>query len=455
MHGKEKVNVMESPHPRAIISMLIFGLMLGWIDASLAVSQSAVDPNVPELRLSLRDAMEAAVGNNPNVRLFKEKVEAARAVSFTQLGALLPNLSSNVRQSQQTFFFGTIGLAPVVSDPFSIFDARANLTQNIFSLSLIDRWRASRTALKVAEFESETTRLDTMAEAGLAYMEVLRAQETAKAREANVKLFEELTELARNRRGGGMATGLDTARAEAQLENERQHLAMARNQVEQYKLSLINALGVSFDVRLTLTDEFKIDAGVPSSQMEALAAALEQRIEIKAQHQRIRTAELSLRSTTNERLPSLVGQGDYGLIGNRMHNTAATYNVAVMLSVPIFDGGQREGRISEARSLAQQELFKMASIQNKVTFEVREALVTLNSSREQLDIARRGLEFAFAEQEIARQRFTVLTSQSNLELTNALYSLARARENAVDALFRLNASRINLARAIGQMDKLH
>jgi outer membrane protein TolC len=129
-----------------------------------------------------------------------------------------------------------------------------------------------------------------MAEAGLAYMEVLRAQETAKAREANVKLFEELTELARNRRGGGMATGLDTARAEAQLENERQHLAMARNQVEQYKLSLINALGVSFDVRLTLTDEFKIDAGVPSSQMEALAAALEQRIEIKAQHQRIRTA---------------------------------------------------------------------------------------------------------------------------------------------------------------------
>jgi len=417
---------------------------------------ATAEPTVPELRLSLKDAMEAAVGNNPNVRLFKERVEAARAVSFTQLGALLPNLSSNVRQSNQTFFFGTIGLAPVISEPFSIFDARANVTQNIFSLSLIDRWRASRAALRVAEFESEATRFDTMAEAGLAYMEVLRAQETAKAREANVKLFEELTELARNRRGGGMATGLDTARAEAQLENERQHLAMARNQVEQYKLSLIHALGISFDVRLILTDEFKIDAGVPSSQMEAqVALAMEQRIEVRAQQQRIRTADLSLRSTTDERLPSLVGQGDYGLIGNRMHNTTATYNIAVLLAVPLFDGGQREGRISEARSVARQELFKLASVQNKVSFEVREALVTLASAREQLDIARRGLEFAFAEQEIARQRFTILTSQSNLELTNALFSLARARENAVDALFRLNASRVNLARATGQLDNMN
>jgi len=32
-------------------------------------------------------------------------------------------------------------------------------------------------------------------------------------------------------------------------------------------------------------------------------------------------------------------------------------------------------------------------------------------------------------------------------VTNALYSLARARENAVDALFRLNASCVTLARS--------
>lgn len=409
----------------------------------------------PELRLTLKDAMEAALDNSPNVKLFKERIAAARAVVSTQLGAMLPNLSSNVRQTRQTLFLGTLGLAPQVTNPFSIFDARANLTQNLFSMSLIDRWRASRSALQVAELESDATRFDTMAEVALAYMEVLRAEAALKARETNVKLFSELTDLARSRRGGGMGGGLDTARAQAQLENERQQVAILRNDVQRHTFNLLYVLGIADDVKLTLLDEMKPNlAAVPSAQ-DALSSALQDRLEMKAQQQRIRTAELALRSTVMERLPSLSAQGDYGLIGNRVHNTGDTYNVGVFLSVPIFDGGQREGRISESRSLAQQELLKLAVIQNKVTLEVREAVATLQSAREQLMIARDGLESAIQEQEIARERFTVLTSASNLELTNALFSIARARENAVDALFRLNASRVNLARATGRLDALY
>ncbi len=429
----------------------------GFCDAAQAGAQDAGGagvPPLPELRLSLKDAMEASMGNSPTVKLFKERVAQAQAAAFTQLGALLPNLSSNVRQSRQTFFLGTVGLAPLVTSPFSIFDARVSATQSLFSLSLIDRWRASREALKVAELESDTAKNDTMGEVGLLYMEVLRAQATVDAREANVKLLQELTTFVRSRRGGGMGTGLDTARAEAQLENERQHLALARSEVQRFKLGLINALGIQFDVRLTLTDELKTTVQQAPALQDALALAMQDRTEVKAAKQRIKAADLALRSTTDERLPSLVAQGDYGLIGNRMHNTADTYNVAVLLAVPIFDGGQREGRISESRSLAQQELFKLAVVQNRVSLEVREALMTLESAAEQVEIAKRGLEAAASEQELARERFSVLSSSSNLELTNALFSLARSRDNAIDALYRLNAARINLARALGKMEAI-
>lgn len=285
-------------------------------------------------------------------------------------------------------------------------------------------------------------------------MEVLRAQATVDAREANVKLLQELSSFVRSRRGGGMGTGLDTARAEAQFENERQHLALARSEVERFKLGLINALGIQFDIRLVLTDELKPSVPQVPVLQDALALAMQDRAEVKAAKQRIKTADLALRSTTDERLPSLVAQGDYGLIGNRMHNTADTYSMALMLSVPIFDGGQREGRISESRSLAQQELFKLAVVQNRVSLEVREALMTLESAAEQVEIAKRGLEAAASEQELARERFSFLSSSSNLELTNALFSLARSRDNAIDALYRLNAARINLARALGKMEEI-
>ncbi|HET7058401.1 MAG TPA: TolC family protein, partial [Nitrospiraceae bacterium] len=161
-----------------------------------------------ELRLTLRGAMEAALDNNPDVRLYKEKIETARAASSTQLGALLPNLSGSAQATHQTTYLGKFGLTPQRTNPFEVYDARVSMTQSLFSLSLIQRWKASREALKVAELESETNKSDTMGTVGLLYVEALRADALVKAHEANLELFTELIQLARQRRGSGMGTGL-------------------------------------------------------------------------------------------------------------------------------------------------------------------------------------------------------------------------------------------------------
>ena len=451
--ARRKVDRMKMYEKRRDVMAMILAILLTGGTSAQAQRGGAVPDSLPELRLSLREAMEAAVDNNPNVRLLKERIETARAASKTQLGALLPNLSTNVRQSRQNIFLGTIGLAPVRTDPFSIFDARANVSQSLFSLSLIQRWRASREALKVAELESETTKFDTMSAVGLLYVETLKAEATVKTRNANMQLFEELLELARSRRGGGMGTGLDTARLEAQLENERQQLAVARAEVERLKVNILHGLGFAFDVRLTLTDALKLDVLEPPTIEEAVTAAMNQRMEVKAQQQRIKTASLTLYSTEAERVPSLAAQGDYGLIGNRMHNTLDTYNIGLFLTVPLFDGA-REGRISESRSQVNQETIRMRVVSNQVVLDVREALVTLSSAKEQLAISQVGLQAAPKELALAKERFTVLTAGSNFEVTNALYSLSRARDNTVDAMFRLNGARVNLARALGELDKL-
>jgi outer membrane protein len=431
-----------------------FGVALQ-VETSRAASP--LDPTMlppSELRLTLRGAMEAALDNNPDVRLFKEKIETARAASSTQFGALLPNLSGSGQVTHQTVYLGKFGLTPQRTNPFEVYDARVSMTQSLFSLSLIQRWKASREALKVAELESETNKSDTMGTVGLLYVEALRADALVKAHEANLELFTELIELARQRRGSGMGTGLDTARLQAQLENERQQLAAARYEVERVHLNIINALGLPFEVRLVLTDSLKTEVDAAPSIQDAVATALADRMEVKAQAQRIKTASIGLDSTKSERLPSVQAQGDLGRIGNRMDVTVDTYNIGAFLSVPLFDGGQRQGRIQEGRSQVRQEMIRLQSVSNHVTLEVREALVTLTSAQEQLRIAKSGMEAALTELALARERFAVLSSSSNLEVTNALFSVSRARENNVDAMFRLNQSRINLARALGQLARV-
>src|SRR5262245_16343949 len=168
---------------------------------SWAESESVATKQVPmpTLTLTLRGALAAAVDNNPDVQLYKERIEAAEGQVQTQLGAMLPNLSSKVRQTRQTVFLGTFGLSPVRSDPFSIFDARVNASQNLVSVSLIQRWRASRENLHIAEFESEARKYDTMASVGLTYMEGLKAMGMVRMHEANQQVMSELLGLVKQR----------------------------------------------------------------------------------------------------------------------------------------------------------------------------------------------------------------------------------------------------------------
>lgn len=410
---------------------------------------------LPALTLSLRGALAAAADNNPDVLLYKERIEAARAQVRTQFGAMLPNVSSNVRQTKQTQFLGTFGLSPVRTDPFNIFDARVNASQNIVSVSLIQKWRASRETLQVVEFESETRKYDTMASAALLYMEALKAIGMVKLHESNQHIMSELLGMVKQRQKAGVATGLDVARIEAQIAGEKQAAVSSRYDVQHAKLSLLNLLNLPYDTPVVLSDEFKSDVLGQGGPQAAVDEALAQRPEVQAQVTRVKALELTYSAITGERLPSLVAQGDYGLIGNRWNNALDTYNVGLLLQIPIFDGAQREGRIAEARSQLRQEALRLRSVLNQVTMEVHDALAAVAAAREQVTIAQAGLQMATKELDLARERYAVVTSASYFELTNGLNAVAKARETLVNALFRLNAARVNLARSTGSLNTLN
>ena len=97
-----------------------------------------------------------------------------------------------------------------------------------------------------------------------------------------------------------MATGLDTARLETQLENERQRLELAKSDIERTKLILINALGINFDLNLVLTDELKAPEGPVPTQDYAMEVALTNRPEMKAQQQPVQVSKLTLSSIKGE-----------------------------------------------------------------------------------------------------------------------------------------------------------
>ncbi len=424
----------------------------GTVSVSWAQDESPSRQNPLELRLSMRDAMQAAVNKNPTVQIFQERVTQAEEQAFTQRGALLPNLSARISGARRRLFLGSFGARGGVT-PRDFYESRVTLNQNLFSLSLIQRWRAARTNIEVAGLDSATQKMDTMAVVALAYLEALRVQKSVLARMADVKLNNQLLRLALERKSVGMATQLDVTRAKVQLENEKQRLLIARNDYGSATLNLSRGIGLSFDVKLILTDDLTLVRVPPQTVEEALQIARQHRVELKAQKKRERLAELTLSSVVMERVPSLSGTGDLGVIGNQPGDALTTDNIQILLSVPLFDGGQREGRISEQRSLLRLEAIRTKDVEKQVGLEVRDALLTLKSTQQQVAVAKEGLRLSFQELYLARQRFAVGLA-TNIEVTDAQTRVAQARDNLIEALFNFNASRVDLARAQGRLDDL-
>ena len=273
--------------------------------------------------------------------------------------------------------------------------------------------------------------------------------------EANQRVMNELLATVQQRQRGGVATRLDLARLEAQLAAEQQQSVSTRYALDHAKLNLINLLALPINSSITLIDEWRSNIPDVPTPGEAVDSALSHRPEVQAQLTRVKASELTYSSITGERVPSLVAQGEYGLIGNRWNNSLDTYNMALTLQIPIFDGAQREGRIAQARSQLQQETLRMKSVLNQVRMEVHDALASITAAKEQISIAQVGLDMAMKELALARERYAVITSASHFELTNGLSAVARARENLVNALFQLNAARIHLARSTGSLQTVN
>jgi outer membrane protein len=85
---------------------------------------------------------------------------------------------------------------------------------------------------------------------------------------------------------------------------------------------------------------------------------------------------------------------------------------------------------------------------------VKTSLINLGSARNEVQVANLGVQLSKEEVDQARDRFQAGVA-NNIEVIQAQDSLARANDNQIAALYRFNQARADLARAIGQMEKIY
>jgi outer membrane protein len=422
-----------------------------------AVTQAASEP----LKLTLDKAVGLALKQNPTAQI--AVLQAAEAVEDKNIAraALLPNADLKVsdavrRINLQEQLGGAIPFPGIPGHvgPLNVFNAGPTFGTPVFDLTLWNRYRSAREQATASKATSLSTREQVILLVVSQYIGTLRAMATVEASQSRVDLAQALYDQAADLQKEGVGTGIDTLRANVELQNEKQALLVAQTDRDASLYALSRLLNLDPHQEITLADSLSFfdtpQPDVNASMDEALAA----RQEWKALDAQVKAAQHEKKASQDLRLPTLRVDGNWAYEGTRLNNGIPVYNYQASLDVPIFTGGRTHAEIVrtdlQLKVLDQQK----SDLRNQISLDVKTALLNLKSARNQVEVATLGIQLAKEEVDQARDRFKAGVA-NNIEVIQAQDALARANDNQIAALYRFNQARADYARSIGQMEKVY
>jgi outer membrane protein TolC len=335
--------------------------------------------------------------------------------------------------------------------PFEVFQAGVGIRAPIFDLTLWRRYQGSQAGVEASRAQERTARELSVLLVVSQYLGTQRASADVNAAQSRVDLAQALYDQAADLQKNGVGTGIDSLRANVELQNEKQRLIVSRTQLDTSLFGLARLLNIDPRRRVELADPVSFFETPAVSLDETLEHAYGSRPELKQISSEQARAQLNLTSAGEERLPRVSLNGFWAQQGLTPTTVIPAYQYQFSLDFPIFTGGRIGAEQAKAdlaiRQLKQQE----QDARNRIALEVKTAVAQLEAARNEVDVANLGVDLAKQEVVQARDRFQAGVA-NNIEVISAQDSLARANDNQIAALYRFNQARADVAHATGQME---
>jgi outer membrane protein len=464
--GAEKRERTAGKGSHIIFYVALFSLLAGSTaaygqEAGGKGSQQATTVSNEPLKLTLDEAVKLALKQNPTAQIAILQAAESEQDKNTARSALLPQADFSLQQQWQRVnleaqFGGKLPFpgVPRSIGPFGIFSTGVGFSGPLFDLTLFRRYQAAHRVENASRENSLSTREQVILLVVSQYIGSLRAEANVEASKSRVDLAQALYDQAGDLQKQGVGTGIDTLRANVELQNEKQRLIEATDDRDTSLFALSRLLNLDPGQKIALADSLSFyDTPQPDVQ-ESIDEALKERPEWKSLEQEIQAQEYSKKAASEERLPSVHYSGDWAQLGTSPSTEFPVYTYAGTISVPLFTGGRIHAEMVKADLEIQALEQQQADLRNQIALDVKTSLLNLDSARNEVQVADLGVTLAKQEVDQARDRFQAGVA-NNIEVIQAQDSLARANDNQIAALYRFNQARADYARAIGQMEKLY
>ncbi|MBX3452189.1 MAG: TolC family protein [Planctomycetaceae bacterium] len=445
----------------------------------IVIVASAVEPAPPPpistevetgaYTLSLSNVLHLADSQNPNVAVARERIHEAYArveqaetlwipslragLNYNHHEGSIQDVAGRVFNTNRSSFYGGMGANAVGAGSPAVpgIVAQFHLTDAIFQPKIAAHQASAR------QFGATAARNDTLRDAAVAYLELVRAEHAlAIAREA-VANTQKLTDLTRQYAETGQGLQSDHQRLEAELALRKEELVAGEEGVQVASARLAQVLHADPSVVIQSGEPTVIPLqivtldGGPASYV---ATGLSRRPELAEQkHLVCEAVERLRREKFAPLVPSVLLGMSYGGMGGGFGSSIVNSDdrwdadAVAYWEIRNLGFGERAAR-KETSSLQRQAQMRELAILDLVAREVAEAHAQVTNREQRIELTQRGLEAARKSYSLNLQRIENAQGLP-IETLQSIQALANSQRAYLNAVVDYNIAQFELSRAIG------
>jgi outer membrane protein TolC len=332
----------------------------------------------------------------------------------------------------------------------------AALKQIIFDGQVFVGLQARRTALKNAELTADVTKEQIKANVYKIYYQLVVAKRQIGTLDANISNYEKLLHDTKEIYKNGFAEKLDVDKVQVQLSNLETQKLKAQNQIDAGKEGLKFLMNIPLRDQINLIDTLS-DTEIKSNILDE-NYNYEDRKEFQLLETSIDLGKFNIRRYQLSKIPTLSFSANVNRNAQRNNfdffkgsepwysNSFLSFN----LSIPIFDGGNRNANIATARFNLMKMNNQLDQLKSSIDNDVAQSRINFKNALITMDAQEKNVGLAESVYNSTKLKYEQGVG-SNQEISTAQADLVTAQNNYYSSLYDAIIAKIDFLTATGKL----
>src|SRR5579872_7391622 len=415
----------------------------------------------PRTVLSLAQAERAALQSQPQVLAARAQTQIAEGAAEQTRAPLYPQITATAQYQRSTGNFaprpgaipGGTGSQPSASlnPAYDVWNFGATANQLIYDFGqTTGKYRAASATVEAQRTSEQTARVQVIFGVRRAYFAARAQKELVDV--AHESLDDQLKHLLQvpGLVQVGTQPAIALATQQAAVANARVQVIVAENNYQTAKAQLNQAVGLQGGTDYDVGNEVMNPVDEEDQALEPLVAkAIAARPELVSLLRQRESQEATLRSARGEYGPTLAATAAASEAGIAIDGLVPNWNVGLLLSWPIFQGGLTLGQIHQAQGGLESIDAQKALEELQIRLDVDTARLAVLAAKATISASEDAVASAREQRRLAEQRYA--TGVGNIiELTDAQVAYTTALAQVVQARYQLATARAQLLAALGR-----